>query len=257
MPPSKRQPLNVRREAARLRVDPLDKLVQRLIRAAGSPFLIDEVGRYVIAYDCYYLTIARFYRELSIGYRWRESAYYTWKHRGRYSPYERRLTDEYRNVAAYLELDLFNCVIHARILLDRAVGLARSFLPRHGERPSFSSFADHKRFFERRTVRDDRFADYAEYFQAKTGWFDELKEIRDKFLVHQGPKHTRHSGYPFERVDLHLAIGLPIDEKKPLGGGDYRIVSIRDIALHIDEFLTWFCRRGLRALRQTQTSVAQ
>src|SRR5712664_1517326 len=88
--------LNVRTELVRLRVDPLDSLVRRLAKGRKPSFVLDELTRYLDAYGHYSLTLARFYRELSIGFRWRNGAYFTQKYRRRYTPYERRLTDQYR-----------------------------------------------------------------------------------------------------------------------------------------------------------------
>jgi hypothetical protein len=250
--PAKAKPLtlNVRAEAKRLRANPIDALLKRIVGSRSrSPFVIDDIGRCLDAYEFYALTLARYYEGLSLGYRWRRSAYFALKYRTKYTAYERRLANRYNRSKYYLELDFFNSLLHARILLDRTIGLARYFLPKSGEQPSFTSFADHKKFFTRRTSWHSVFQDYADHFRNETGWFDELKNIRDKILVHQGPKHSRWFGYPFEHTDLSLSIMFPLDEAAPLRGGTVWRFSIRDMATEIDRFLHWFSRRGMRALR--------
>jgi hypothetical protein len=187
--------LNVRRESRRLTNSPLDPLWRRLSpKTPNALFWADEIGRSFQAYDFYRLSIQRFYEELSLGARWRSGPYYTRKYRRPYTPYERKLMDRFRPVAQYLELDFFNCLLHARILMDRTIALARRFLPRPGSSPSFTSFSDHKKFFERHPDWHPAFRDYVDYIRNETGWFDELKEIRDKALVHQGPPHSRFFG---------------------------------------------------------------
>jgi hypothetical protein len=151
-----------------------------------------------------------------------------------------------------LALDFFNCLFHARILMDRTIGLARYFLPR-GERPSFTSFNDHRHFFMRRKTEYRGFEDYAEYFRSKIQWFDQLKEVRDRILVHQGPRHWRYFGYPLGGPDLELVIGHPKDQARVFAGFDVTVVSVRELAADVDAFLRWFAERGLRAQIEDST----
>lgn len=244
--------LNVRNELKQFRQDPLLPLIRRVTRGQKPSLLFDEPARYVYAYRLYYLSVERFYRELSLGYRWRNGPYFVLKYGGKYNPYERRLATEYNRVAPFLELDFLNCILHARIVLDRAVALARYFLP-PGNRPSFASFADHKKFFLKLRTSYGSFNDYAEYIRKETSWFDDLKQVRDKVIVHQGPKHARFFGYPIDRVDLDLSIDIPQDEAwfdKERRVAQSMVLSGRATAAHIDRFLHWFSRRGLKALRE-------
>ena len=241
--------LNIRQEIRRLKVNPLLPLLTELAPREQLPLVYDDFGRCWEAYELYALSVERFYRALSLGARWRNGAYYARKYRMKYSPNERRVADRFRDVRRFLVLDFFNCLIHARILMDRTVGVARYFLPA-ADRPSLTSFSDHKRFFLRRKSAYGSFDDYAEYFRAKTDWFDQLKDVRDRILVHQGPRHWRYFGYPLGGPDLELVIGHPKDQEKVFAQFDVTVVSIRDLARDVDTFLRWFAERGIRAHRK-------
>src|SRR6266700_2876344 len=68
--------LNVRREEKRLRRDPLEPLVRKLLGGRKQFLLRDDITRYVDAYAFYSLTLVRFYRAVSIGRRFRNGPHY-------------------------------------------------------------------------------------------------------------------------------------------------------------------------------------
>jgi hypothetical protein len=115
---------------------------------------------------------------------------------------------EYSALRPFIEVDFVNCLIHARIVCDRCIGLARHFIRSHPS-PSFNSFHDHKRFFTRLQHPYAPHEEYAQYFRNNTAWFDmPLKPVRDQFFVHQGPPHMRVLGYESDH-DLQMLILLP------------------------------------------------
>jgi hypothetical protein len=92
--------------------------------------------------------------------------------------------------------------------MDRVAGLTRSFWV-GSPVPSFTSFSDHKKFFSKFVPIDRRVKAYADYIRDDTAWFeDPLKEVRDKFVVHASPRHSRMLGLPND-WELHLTIMTP------------------------------------------------
>jgi hypothetical protein len=150
-----------------------------------------------------------------------------------------------------LEFDFFNCLLHARILLDRTIALSRYFLKENNP-PSFGSFSEQKKFFRRRKQPYGSHEEYADHIREKTDWFDmPLKIVRDKFLVHAGPKHMRVFGYPGRGREFGLTIVLPNSPNpdKPLERVKAIVVSIPELARDMESFLKWFCDYGLRMLK--------
>ena len=101
-------------------------------------------------------------------------------------PRQRRVASDYHALQPFIGLDFINCLIHARIVCDRAIALARHFIV--GQRvPSFNSFHDHKRFFERLKQPYLPHEEYARYFRDETSWFDmPLKPVRDRISFTRG-----------------------------------------------------------------------
>lgn len=245
--------LNVRATLRHLRNDPLGPLLHELVGAdAGLSFTFPGAPeRYIEAYEFHYLSLSRYLRGLSLGLRWQSGPYYVWRYGGKYDDNERSIAARYREVARFLHYDFANCLIHARILMDRVAGLARYFLA-GPELPSYTSFSDHRKFFLRRPALRGTVGEYGRHIRERTGWFDmPLKEVRDKFIVHHGPKHARSYGWEPGGNDLGLMLMLPRDpdSPKPLSSVIPIVVSIPQLTFQIDEFLQWFCKFGLGAFK--------
>ena len=242
---------NVREELRRLRINPLEDMLAVLGSAPASLYS-NDLTRYEAAYEFYCLSFARYLREMSVAARYSNSVQWTRRSGGtsRYSAGQRRLAEQRKQVAPFLEYDLVNCVIHSRILLDRVAALSRTFLS--GQRlPSFTSFSDHKKFFMKLNAPYEHHEAYAEYIRNRTDWFEmPLKEVRDKFVVHSSPKHFRFLAFPDGGYELDLNIMVPDDEnrEKPPGIKLIRVNALR-LSYDIDAFLKWFCGYGLVALK--------
>src|SRR5215218_9113255 len=119
--------INVRKELKRLRYDPLEPLLLEL-EEEDFAVLQNEFSRYRETYYFYYLSLDRFFHEMSLAVRWSKGPYWVRRSGGKYSDSERKLAREYNEVARFLELDFFNCLLYARMLLDRTIALSRYFL---------------------------------------------------------------------------------------------------------------------------------
>src|SRR5438094_10561045 len=93
--------LNVRQELRRLRNDPLE----RVFAAWGVPLNLvrsdADVGRYRGAFLNYYLTLTRLLPEMSLIYRYDNTAGWAKKEGRRYTPSERKLAAKFNAVARY------------------------------------------------------------------------------------------------------------------------------------------------------------
>jgi hypothetical protein len=251
--------LNVRAELKRLRQDPIEPLIQALGKEPGYLILQDEFSRYLEAYYFYYLSLDRFFHEMSVAVRWGKGPHLVRKYGGKYTPSQRKLAAQYNKIARFLEFDFFNCLLYARMLLDRTIALSRHFL-KGANLPSFTSFNDHKKFFQRQKTPYGGFEEYAAYIREQTDWFDTpLKAVRDKFLVHTGPQHLRVFGYPSNGYEIRLMIMVPNgnDPEKSLARVKVIEVSIPQLARDIEQFLTWFCAYGLLVLGNRQRNATQ
>ena len=140
--------LNVRRELAMFRNDPLRPFVATLKRDPFAQFLTDDAARYEEAYDFYYLSLDRYFHDMSLSIRWNAGPKWALRERRKYTDYERKIALAYNATSRFIAYDFWNCLLHARILCDRAIALSRHFLSRE-PKPSFTSFARHKRFLAR------------------------------------------------------------------------------------------------------------
>jgi hypothetical protein len=239
---------NIRAEIKRLRMDPLGELIDRL-RGHELAVLSNPTSLYQEAYEFYFLSLSRYLREMSVAARYSRGPYWVRRSSGKYTPIQRKLADEFNPIAPFLELDLVNCLLHSRILLDRVVGLSRYFLT--GKTlPSFTSFSDHKKFFENHKDTHGAHEEYAEYIRSQTSWFEiPLQFVRDKFVVHAAAKHMRSLGYRSDH-ELDLAVLLPDNPRsdKPLGSVKVITVNALRLSYDIEVLLKWFCGYGLSAL---------
>ncbi len=172
--------LNYRKELRRLRNDPLAPLIAAFGGDRRLPRVFqDTISRYEETYECYYLCLSRFLPEQSLAARWRNGPHYRLRYGRRYTPRDSELARRFNTIAPFLYLDFYNCLLWARILLDRIVALSRYFLT--GQTlPSFHSFSDHRKFFVKRTASYGGHEDYARYIRDQTEWFDmPIKHVRD------------------------------------------------------------------------------
>ncbi len=237
---------NIRKELKRLRQDPLIGFTNSL-RSRGKPekLLHDEISLYQQAYGFYVFSMSRYLTTSSLARRCQWIKYWEIKH-GRYvPPWRHVLAKRYHEAMQFALYDLVNCLIHARILLDRTIHLSRIFLS-GGSLPSFVSFNDHKKFFlSGKAVRNHE--EYGEYFCKKTEWFDiPIKYVRDKFFVHSGPPHWETLAFPIQGYELALVITSIENE----GQSNERVkiyrLSIHRMLRDIDSFLRWFGKYGLK-----------
>jgi hypothetical protein len=239
--------LNVRRECALFKDDPLRPLLTII---GHEPVVLshDELSRYATAYEYFYLSLRRYFEAMSLSIRWQKGP--KWLRGRRFGPRQRQVATEYNAIGPYLELDFANCLIHARIVCDRAVALARHFI-RTPPVPSFTSFHDHKRFFVRMENTYGTHEEYADYFRTRTAWFDmPLKPVRDQYFVHHGPKHMRFLGYDSDQ-DLQMVIILPAGPAHtPYSRVESITISVRRLARDLHEFLQWFNAYGMKALSE-------
>lgn len=240
---------NMRVEVMRLKRDPLSELLD-VIDGGEPEILSSPTSRYREAYNLYCLSVCRYLREMSVASRYSRGPYWVRRSGGRYTPSQRKLAGEFNEVAPFLELDLVNCLIHSRILLDRVAGLSQTFVTGQSL-PSFTSFSDHKKFFKNLTVRYGPHEEYANYIRTKTDWFEmPLQAVRDKFVVHAAPKHMRSVGYRSDH-ELELFLIVPNDPKgaKPLASVRVIVVNILRLSYDVGSFLKWFCEYGLATVK--------
>lgn len=238
---------NVRLEIARVKRDPMQSFFVH-IGEEINPFVSSDISRYCDAYQMYFLSVRRFMTSMSIVTRYMNGAHYKRKFGGKYSSYEKAIADKYREVAPYTEFDIANCLLHARILLDRVASISRRFL-RGGQLPSFTSFSDHKKFFQRLQGPYGLHEPYAQYLREYTPWFEmPLKEVRDKFVVHSAPKHSRFVGLPNNwEVELVILRAEGKPPEKPFSKSSPVIVNVLRMSHDIEIFLNWFCAYAINA----------
>lgn len=243
--------LNVKRELAMFRHDPLVPLLRIIPRPDHHELLIDEVARWQQAWRFFQQSHTRLIPTIAVTLRWSEGPYWAKRERRRLTPSERQLDRRYRELRPYLDLDFANFLIHARILCDRVAGLARYCIHAH-PLPSFTSFAEHRDFFEKGRRTEPSLAEYGRELLARTEWFEmPLKHVRDKFITHTGPRHLPTFGYS-TRHDLELVLFIADTKnwEKPLARTNLISVSARRLARQILTFLQWFNEYGSTQLKQ-------
>lgn len=243
--------LNVRRELRRIADDPLAGYLERAYPKA------DPAGareRYEEAYRLYSLAMRRALEQVSTTVRFRKGPYYALKHGGKYGPRQRQLAKKYWTNIPFLELDMVTCLLQTRILLDRAISLSRRFLT-GPELPSFTSFAEHKKFFAS-GKRVPGHSSYARYMIYSTSWFDvPIKFVRDKLLVHHGPRHFRGFGIPGWGHEDDLVWYFRVEASSASIGAEKRSafpriirVNVLRLSYDVEGFLRWFSAYGIKAL---------
>ena len=213
---------------------------------------------YEEGYEFFYLSFARFLPELSIAHRWRNGAYYALKYRHRLTLHEREVNRRFKAIAAFFYYDFWNCLVHSRILCDRAIALTRHFL-RGPQLPSFRSFADHKKFFASGKSVGPRYVEYERKIVHETEWFNTaLRYVRDQYLVHAGTPHMRLFGHA-ESGDLQVILVLPShpDSAQPLEQARNILVSVRRLAIDLRGFLRWLGRYATAHMPSETTNTGQ
>lgn len=239
--------INVRDSIRELRQDPLLPLMAAL-GGADVRILEDDISRYMEAYDFYSCSVARYLEEMSVAVRWSRGPYFARKYGEKYTEPERVLAARYNMISRYLRVDFFNCLIHARVVLDRVVALSKRFIVGQ-ECPSFSSFNRHRRFFLNGAATCGSHDEYARYFREETDWFEmPLKIVRDKYLVHDGPRHIRAFGYSGAELGLQIIVPQDPRSDRPLGSVNAILVSIPQLMREMRAFLVWYNDYALRAI---------
>jgi len=247
--------LNISLELKKFRKDPMKPFFKLLDKEQEFTIFVDDIYRYREAYHFFYLSLTRFLTEMSITVRWNNGPCYVRKYGGKYSKSQRNLANKYNAISKYLAYDFFNCILHSRILMDKIIGLSRYFIT-NNHLPSFTSFNNHKNFFKKLKENNKEFGqfeDYAHYIREETDWFDiPLKIVRDKYLVHAGPKHMKFFGFPGIGHELSLLMILPAgnEEKKTLSKVNCISVSIPQLANDIQKYLIWFSNYGINCLEK-------
>lgn len=247
--------LNLRREVRRIRRNPLEAFLRLAFPKADNG---GTRARYEEAYWLYALAMERALEQVSTAVRFRKGPYYVLKFGGAYGPRQRALAQKRRRTIRFLELDIITCVVQTRILLDRTIGLARVFLV-GPQLPSFTSFGDHKKFFAAGGTVPGHDV-YANYMCNSTSWFDvPIKFVRDKLVVHQGPRHTKYFGIPGWGIEDDLVWYFHVnDGTEPKGQSRtprylWQVrLNVWRLSYDIEAFLQWFGNYGIEAVRQRQ-----
>jgi len=233
--------------------DPLEPLLTAIVSGRQVWFITDEVARYETAYADYRLSLERLMPEMRAGIQW----HYHIRGRRKYGPRQRAIAEAYHRSKKFLGHDCRAAVIFARILLDRAVSLSRHFLE-HEKGLGFTSFNEQKKFFSKRGSSSGMQEEYASYIRKKTDWFEHLKLVRDKFIIHHGPKHMNLLTYGPHAAghDLGILIFVTGDDDFSQREGKMTVIqiSIRRLVRDVHAFLSWFRDYGLRALEQKAAS---
>lgn len=243
------QRINVRNEIRRLAQDPMRQFLDT-VQPERTVMIQNAAVRYEEAYRCFYLSVKRYLPAMSLAIRWHNGPRWALRYGDKYTPSERKVADRYNEVAPYLDLDFYACLLWARILLDRTISLSRYFIE-EPERPSFTSFNQHRRFFLRQSMPYGRHEAYAAYFREETGWFEEpLKLVRDKFVVHASPAHGKFLAFPGPGNELSLTIFIAEDSEKPLDKVRLLQIGIPQLAREVHEFLSWYADYAQAALKR-------
>ena len=233
--------LNIRFESRRIRRDPLLHFLNRA-------FVYSKFGcpreRYEYSYYLYSRSMERVLEQISTAVRYQKGPYYTRSSGRKFGPGQKKLADKARKLRPFLELDVSTCLLHTRILLDRVVALSRVFLT-GPKLPNFNSFSDHKKFFIRNPSAVPGHDEYASYMRENTDWFDiPIKYVRDKFFVHQGPRHFMMYTIGWEKDD-NLTLRIMLMPQKKGDNIEWITFNPWRMSYDVEDFLDWFCSYGL------------
>ncbi len=198
----------------------------------------DSLSLWSESYSFYYLTLSRLLPEMSLARRINIAK----KIDGNFITIQGDVTKKYNETSKYLLLDFINFSLHPRILLDRTISLAQYFI-NGGNVPSFTSFNNHRKFFLLpKNTPYIPLENYAQYIREKTEWFDNLKLIRDKYIVHTQATHSKWLAFSIEpeKNDIHLTIQLPLGSKENgvLSKVKWVHIDVMEIILQVSQFLS-------------------
>jgi hypothetical protein len=233
--------MNVTETLRRLKKPPLAKTLAYLSEQGNSSYIFeDKLSLWLESYSFYYLTLSRLLPEMSLARRVNEAK----RIDEGLIQIQSNLAKQYNETSKYLLLDFVNFSLHTRILLDRTIALGQYFIS-GGNIPSFTSFNNHRKFFllPENTPYPSH-ENYAQHIREQTEWFDNLKLIRDKYIVHTQSTHSKWLGFSVnsEKKDIHLTIQLPRGSKEngALSEVKWVQIDVMEIITHVSEFLVFF-----------------
>jgi len=80
--------------------------------------------------------------------------------------------------------------------------------------------------------------------------------VRDKLIVHSGPKHWRFFGIGWEGDDLSVFFVLTDQSgrREPIAEARHIHLSVWQLSYNIEAFLTWFTGYAIRALQAKEAN---
>lgn len=243
--------MSLRAEVRRFSRDPLDTLFG-VIDDSDAAFIRDDVGRYRQAFSWYALSLERTLIQGSTARRCNSQLRYH-PRKQKYFAQQRILAAKLRQIGPFLELDYQNLIIHACILLDRAITLSRRFLTGR-QFPSFTSFSKHKAYLWKNPgMLDVAHAAYVARITGATDWFDiPLKVLRDKYLMHSAERHTSFFGWRgTDKWNLEMLTMIPASPDQQKLFEKVKIISFnpRSLARDMESFLGWFASYGIEKIK--------
>jgi hypothetical protein len=227
------RPLVPWRELRPLRRNSLRRAILQHLAAQPPAVLRDELDRFLQADEQFFLAAARTLLSMKDALWLDDRA-----SDGRLSPSEAARA---RTCQRYFTHDCSSLLIHARIVCDRALPVLRIAEPRL--QISLTSFQDHRRKVLSGSQLPTALAPWAQYVGTRTQWFQLVKDLRDDFLVHQGPRHMLFFGQRSDN-DIEMVVMVPREPRspKPLASVRALTVSPRALVVCVTEFLEELAR---------------
>lgn len=225
------RPLIPWRELRLLRGNCLRRAILKLLDARPTTVLRDELDRFLQADEQFFLATARALLSM------RDALWFACLD-GPLSPSEAARA---RTCQRFIAHDLSSLLIYARIVCDRALPVLRMVEP--GLQISLTSFQDHRHSILSGSLLPLSLASWTEYVSERTRWFELVKDIRDNFLVHQGPRHMLFFGQRSDH-DIEMIVMVPRDPRGSTPFASVRALSIspRALVVYITEFLDELAR---------------
>jgi hypothetical protein len=227
------RPLVPWRELRPLRRNSLRRAILQHLDARPPVVLRDELDRFLQADEQFFLATARTLLSMK-GALWLDGRALD----GRLSPSEAARA---RTCQRYFTHDCSSLLIHARIVCDRALPVLRIAEP--ALQISLTSFQDHRRKILSGSQLPASLAPWAVDVGTRTHWFLLVKDLRDDFLVHQGPRHMLFFGQRSDH-DIEMVVMVPREPRspKPLSSVRALTVSPRALVVCVTEFLEELAR---------------
>ena len=249
--------MNVKETLQKTRKPPLAKTLAYLLEQGHRSYVFeDSLSLWSESYSFYYLTLSRLLPEMSLASRIYKAKKIDEKH----ISIQSSIAKQYNETSKYLLLDFINFSLHTRILLDRTISLAQYFIS-GGNIPSFASFNNHRKFFllPENTPYPSH-ENYAQYIREQTEWFDNLKLIRDKYIVHTQSTHSKWLDFSVnsEKKDIHLTIQLPRGSKEngALSEVKWVHIDVAEIVMCVSKFLSFFDDYAVNAIESKMKKTA-